>query len=381
MNDNFYSLVNDLLSREMPFATATVVRAEKPTSSKPGDKAAITADGVMHGWIGGSCAQPTVIRESLKAMSDGESRLVRLSPDPQDKGNREGLLDLPMTCFSGGTLEIFIEPQLPTPRLMVIGNLPIAQNLTRLAKFMKYHVVAVDPDGGGVALPEADTLVTSLDHLLDQITPLTYVVVASHGQYDEIALQQVLRSKASYVALVTSKNRAEAVVDYLAVQGVTPVEIARLKYPAGLDIKAARAEEIALSIMAEIVQHRRRGLKLDPQALLVPVVSGPAALTALDPVCGTEVEKVEIEGAGHTYQYNNQTYYFCCPGCKGRFAKNPLKFLTQPAPAGEALDPICGMTVEIANARYMSDYQGQFYYFCAASCKLAFDKMPVSYIK
>jgi xanthine dehydrogenase accessory factor len=348
------------------------VRAEKPTSAKPGDKAIVTSEGVMYGWIGGSCAQPTVIQEAMKALADGEPRLIRLSTDPP-QDSRAGLIDLPMTCFSGGTLEIYIEPQLPPTRLMVVGSLPVAQALARLGQAMNYHVVVVDPDTGGVGMDQANEIMTDLKQMGQKITPLTYIVVASHGHYDELALEQALRSKAAYVALVASKTRAAAVLEYLRGQGLSETELSRLKYPAGLDIQALRGDEIALSIMAEIVQRRRNAEPLELKALL----SEPEPAKAIDPVCGMTVQ---IAGAEHYTEYNGQSYYFCCASCKESFEQNPQQYLAQPAPAGEALDPVCGMMVDIATAKYMSEYQGQLYYFCAPGCKLGFDKTPQKYL-
>lgn len=377
MYDDFFSEAHQLLSVGQPFATALVVRAEKPTSAKPGDKAIVTPEGVMHGWIGGSCAQPTVIEEAMKALADGEPRLIRLSTDPEEHAPREGLVDLPMTCFSGGTLEIYIEPHLPLPRLMVVGSLPVAQALARLGKVMNYHVIAVDPDTEGASVPEADEVITDLDKLSTKITPLTYVVVASHGRYDELALERALRSQAAYVAIVASKSRSAAVLDYLEAQGLTKAELDRLKYPAGLDIQALRGDEIALSIMAEIVQRRRNAEELDVNSLLLTPAAAEEAAEAVDPVCGMTVQ---VETAEHTYDYQGQTYYFCCAGCRETFAADPETYLVQPAPSGEAIDPVCGMTVDIASADYMSEHEGQLYYFCAAGCKLAFDKAPEQYM-
>ncbi|GIK40181.1 MAG: hypothetical protein BroJett011_40140 [Chloroflexota bacterium] len=372
MYDEFFSKAHELLSEGKPFATAIVVRAEKPTSAKPGDKAIVTPEGVMHGWIGGSCAQPTVIQEAMKALADGEPRLIRLSTDPQ-KESRAGLVDLPMTCFSGGTLEIYIEPQLPPTRLMIIGSLPVAQALARLGQAMNYYVVAVDPDSGGAGMAQADEVITDLKKIRDKITALTYIVVASHGHYDELALESALRSKAAYVALVASKTRAAAVLEYLHGQGLTEAELARLKYPAGLDIQALRGDEIALSIMAEIVQRRRNAEPIELQALLPE----PEPAEAIDPVCGMTVLTA---GAEHRTEYNGQMFYFCCAGCQESFEQNPEQYLSQPAPSGEAIDPVCGMTVDIASAKYMSEYQGQLYYFCAPGCKLSFDKAPQKYL-
>jgi len=375
MYDEFFSKAHELLTEGKPFAIAIVVRAEKPTSAKPGDKAIVSLEGVMYGWIGGSCAQPTVIQEARKALADGEPRLIRLSTNPQ-ADIRAGLIDLPMTCFSGGALEIYIEPQLPPTQLMIIGSLPVAQALARLGQAMNYHVVAVDPDTGGASMTHADEVITDLKKIAGKITALTYIVVASHGQYDELALAYALRSKAAYVALVASKTRAAAVLEYLTGQGLTPAELARLKYPAGLDIQALRGDEIALSIIAEIVQRRRNAEPLDVASLQGGIETTPELTEAIDPVCGMTVQIAEAE---HRTEYNGQIFYFCCTGCQEAFEQNPEKYLAQPAPSGEAIDPVCGMTVDIATAKYMSEYQGQLYYFCAPGCKLSFDKAPQKY--
>lgn len=318
MYDNFFTKATEFLAEGIPFALAVVVRAEKPTSAKPGDKALIAPTGVMHGWIGGSCAQPTVIKQAMEALADGEPRLIRLSTQSASTAERDGLLELPMTCFSGGTLEIYIEPQFPPPRLMVIGNLPVAQALIQLGKAMNYQVLAVDPDNEGAGMSQADQILTHFDDIVAKITPLTYVVVASHGQYDEIALEHALRSNATYVALVASKRRAASVIGYLKEQGLSENELGKLKYPAGLDIQARRGDEIALSIMAEIVQKRRNAELLDIEALFNDAIEPPAE--AIDPICGMSVQ---IKNAHHYSDYDGQRFYFCCPGCKSTFERNP----------------------------------------------------------
>ena len=256
MYDDFFEQAHTLIKSGVAFATATVVRAEAPSSGKPGDRAIVTADGQLFGWIGGSCAQPTVVREALAALRDGEGRLLRLSPDPSAQAPRPGLRDVAMTCYSGGTLEIFVEPQLPRPRLLVVGGLPVARALASLGRAMSYHVVVADPDHAGAALDGADELLTSLDDLTARVNALTYAVVATHGHYDELALERLLPSAAPYVGLVASRARADAVRRTLADQGLAAAQIARLRSPAGLDILARRGDEIALSIMAEIVRVR-----------------------------------------------------------------------------------------------------------------------------
>jgi xanthine dehydrogenase accessory factor len=325
MYDEFFSKAHDLIRQGIPFATAIVVRAERPTSGKPGDKAIITADGTMHGWIGGSCAQPTVIREALKAMRADESRFVRLSPNPLEQPPRAGLSDVPMTCFSGGTLEIYIEPQQPQPRLIVIGNLPVARALAELGRAMSYYTIIVDPGHAGDPPPYADELLTDLTMIAAHVTPVTSIVIATHGQYDELALEQALATSAPYIGMVASRKRADAVREYLTQQGFTAEQLGRFKSPAGLDIQARRGDEIALGIMAEIVQRRRNSADLAwlpaPDAATQPEA---APATAIDPICGMSVT---IAGAKHTYEYQGTTYYFCCPGCKTTFRKAPEQYV------------------------------------------------------
>jgi xanthine dehydrogenase accessory factor len=403
MSDLFFAKVQELIEQNTPFAMAIVVRAEKPTSGKPGDKAVITADGTMVGWIGGSCSQPTVIREALKALQEGKSRFIRLSPDPAKLTPQEGLIDFPMTCFSGGTLEIYIEPQYPQPRLLIVGGLPVAQALAALGRVLNYDVIMVDPDRTG------DGNLTTLEGIQQQIRPDTYVVVATHGSYDEVALEHVLKARPRYVGLVASRKRLQAVLDYLRVQGVAEEDLQRIKAPAGLDIGAHRGDEIAVSILAEIIQRRRStpaddwsapepapAMQIALQAipLAVPEAAAsetpakpepaapevgkpePAALIApgiaIDLVCGMEVE---IASARFTYEYEGKTYYFCAPGCKLAFRRDPESFLHPKV----AIDPVCGMEVDTASAQHSSEYRAKTYYFCSAGCKATFDEHPEAY--
>ncbi len=314
MYDDYFLKAHELTQRGEPFATATVVRAERPTSGKPGDRAIVTAGGELHGWIGGSCAQPTVVREALAALHDDQSRLVRLSPDPAAQQPREGVRDVAMTCYSGGTLEIFIEPHPPRPRLLVVGGLPVARALAHLGHAMSYHVIAVDPDHAGGVIAGAAEQLADLDAMAARVTPLTFAVVATHGHYDELALERLLPTAAPYVGLVASRTRAEAVRRYLADQGLPAPQVARLRAPAGLDLGARRGDEIALSIMAEIVGSRRQA----------PAEAASAPATAACPVCAT---MVAVAGAKFTAVHEGATYYFCCPGCRYVFVQSPAQYV------------------------------------------------------
>jgi xanthine dehydrogenase accessory factor len=330
MVDAFFNKAQELIEQNVPFVMAIVVRAEKPTSGKPGDKALITMNGEMIGWIGGSCSQPTVIRESLKALKEGKSRFIRLSPDPEKLTPREGLIELPITCFSGGTLEIYIEPQYPQPRLLVIGNLPVARALAALGKVMNYDVVAVDPDDDGSSPMDTSQIVNSLADIAYYIRPDTYVVVATHGSYDETALEYILKARPRYIGLVASHKRFQSVLEYLKEQGTDETELKRIKAPAGLDIQAQQGDEIAVSILAEIIQFRRNSHEVDWSETMIeeaPIAVAPTALSgiAIDPVCQMEVE---IATAKFTHEYEGKMYYFCAPGCKRAFSKNPQEYLT-----------------------------------------------------
>jgi xanthine dehydrogenase accessory factor len=311
------------------FVLATVVRAERPTSARPGAKAIVTADGEMRGWVGGSCAQPSVIREALKALSDGQPRLLRLCPAEQlGRAPQTGTVEVALTCISGGTLEVYIEPHLPKPVLLVVGHLPVVEALSALAKGLNYEIAVVGLDATRERFPQADTVLDRLDFAHFDPDEHTYVVVASHGNYDEEALEWALNTRAGYVALVASPRRGESVRAYLRDSGLSDAQLARLKCPAGLDLGASQPEEIALSILAEIVQSRRRqqasvadGTEPVPQ----PAAEAPAApAEARDPVCGM---MVEVATARYTSQYAGQMYYFCAAGCRRLFEKEPAKYL------------------------------------------------------
>jgi len=340
MQTDFYDKVQALRDAGDPFAIATVVRAERPTSAKVGAKALITEDGSLSGWIGGSCAEPTVKREAKKALQDGQPRLIRLCP-PENIGQapQEAVIEITLTCISGGTLEIYIEPQLAQPHLVVIGHLATAEALVSLGKDLGWRVSLMGLDVVPERFSSADQVIDELDFSQVRISRNTSIVIASHGNYDEDMLVAALQTEAPYVALVSSKKRASAVLQYLREAELTQEQIARLKYPAGLDFGAVTPEEIALSILAEIIQRRRQpsALRLNPgHASKTPISDSPAS--------GLELPMAR-------------------------------------SLALEARDPVCGMTVEIASAHFTSEYAGKTYYFCAAGCKRSFDKEPQKYVQ
>jgi len=289
-----------LRAKGLPFALATVVRAERPSSARPGMKALILPDGALEGWVGGSCAHPVVSAEALQALREGTPRLICLSPTPP--AERVGVIHRVMTCHSGGSLEIYIEPVLPRPVLLLIGEAPLVAALAEMGRILAFDVRVA-------GLPH------SLGDLAERITPETSVVVATMGTYDEEALERVVATPATYVALVASRRRAEAVAGYLRGRGVTEAEIRRIKVPAGLDIGAVTPEEIALSILAEIVQSRR--------GRALPVAAGPAPASATDPICGMAVTPGTAQ---HTADFDGVRYYFCSAHCRQTFERDPAAY-------------------------------------------------------
>jgi len=249
-----------------------------------------------------------VVREALDALRDGRPRLIALAgeggPSP---GRAEGMIHYPMTCHSGGTLEIYVEPYLPEPLLLIVGHGPVVEALAALAQVAGYSVELVAAD----ALPDG------LGRL--SLTARSAVVVATHADADEEALAQVLGTDAGYVSLVASRRRAALIAERLRQRGVAPERVSRLKAPAGLDIGAETPPEIAVSILAEIVQHQRSG----KPAVADPGGSPALASEAIDPICGM---RVEVATARHHSAQSGRAVYFCCRHCKDTFDRDPDRY-------------------------------------------------------
>ena len=240
------ALAHELLERDVPFALATVVRCVRPTSAKPGSRAIIRRDGTVSGWIGGSCAEPVVVKEAMGAIEDGEPRfLVLVGKGGPSLGRTDGVREYTMTCHSGGTLEIFVEPMLPKPALVLVGSGPVVETLAGLAAAAHFAVTVVEPESPAPAGLAAVRVVGDLASVA--LTPRTSIVVATHGRFDEDALEQALRSEADYVSLVASPTRARVVIESLRAREIPDDRLRRLKAPAGLDLGAVTPEEIAVS--------------------------------------------------------------------------------------------------------------------------------------
>jgi len=268
-----------LRSRGEPFVMATVVRAVAPTSAKPGDKAVFTDAGLLVGWIGGSCAEPIIRETAQTALADGQSRLVLITPNQSAVTGEDGMGRSVhrMTCYSGGELEIYVEPMLALPRLLVFGNSPVARALCQLGAVMRYEVTAIDL-GDRPQMGEDIATVRSLQALPRVDAANAYAVVSSHGVFDEESLEAALALELPYTGFVTSKKRREQVFAALRERGASEAALARVLAPAGLELGAEQPEEIALSVMAQIVALRRHSAIAQwPQA--VKAASANSALS------------------------------------------------------------------------------------------------------
>jgi xanthine dehydrogenase accessory factor len=335
----------ELEASRVPFAMATVVAVQRPTSARPGAVGIVHRDGEIEGWVGGSCAQPVVTREALRALADGQPRLLRLSKAPPSDARRaDGVIELVMTCHSGGTMEIYVEPHVPAPALWVIGTTPIATALAALGAASGYRVSVFDPIADAAAFPAAERVSpeTELGSVDTGTSP--YIVVATQGQWDEEALQAALGRDVSYVGLVASPTRAAVVRQYLLDEGVPDERVAALRAPAGLDLGAVTAEEIALSILAELVQVRRG--RAEFVATPGPATLAGATLAGVAAAVG--------EGANGGLAIENDIV---------------------------RLDPVCGMTVRPKHVRHVAEHGGIVYAFCSLACRTAFVREPAAYLE
>lgn len=335
---DLYSKIADLRRRGESFALATVVMRQAPVSSHLGDKALIFEDGRIEGYVGGACSREIVRKQALEALQAGKPRLVKITPQvaAQEILSRADEVVIPMTCASEGAVEVYIEPQGSPSVLLVVGASRIAVATAHLAGVSGYPVTLACeaselegvPLGDGVqVIPRQDLG----DWLTGRNPTRTGVVVASQGHYDEDALAVILRAmpRPSYLGLVASRKRGNTVLETLEVMGVPRATLAPLKFPAGLDLGGQTPEEVALSILAEMVA-LKRGKRLEAPAPTAvspsPAPPAPASTVALDPVCGMSVE---IASARHRYEFEGQLYYFCCPHCKAKFQKDPSQYLSQ----------------------------------------------------
>ncbi|WP_416838150.1 XdhC family protein [Haloferax sp. DFSO52] len=345
-----------LTERGEPYARATVVRRKPPVSANVGDRAVVTSAGDLVGWVGGaSCAQSTVIREAQAAIADGKPRLLGLAPDPEDVA-RPGLDAFPMTCHSEGTLEVFVEPVIPATRLLVVGDSPVARSLARFAPELDMAVTVVAPDGASdwQAADDSTTVLSTLDPgtIAAEVGSEPLVLVASMGKYDARGVAAGVIADAPYIGLVASSVRATEVVERAAGLLETDPNSVReaITNPAGVDIGAHTGAEIAVSVLAELVDVR-------------------SSMGAVSESVGDSDRAATADSPGDVETGS------CCSGSDGG-AKTAD---STDASAGPHVDPVCGMTVDPDGAPSVS-HEGETYYFCCQGCADSFSNDPDEYL-
>jgi xanthine dehydrogenase accessory factor len=264
-----------------------------------------------------AAAAPAVIKEAIKALKDGRPRLVRISPSSSQE---EGIVAYNMACHSGGTLDVYIEPVLPKPHILILGRSPVGRTLARLGKAINYSISVAAPLADRESYPDADRVQADLDLSGVRIGPQTFVVVSTQGECDEEALEQALKTNASYVAFVASKVKAAKVLRSVGERGVSTERLNQVRAPAGLNIQAGTEEEIAVSIIAEIVQLSRSQATEQYDMTASPEEKEEAR----DPICGMTVD---IRKAKHKSEFDGRPFYFCCGGCKQTFDRQPDKYV------------------------------------------------------
>ncbi len=308
--------ISELARSGQPFALATVVWRQGPSSSKQGSRAIITADGELDGWIGGACAEPAVIREAKQAMADGNPRLLLLgSPDQFGTAVPEGMAVVPISCQSEGALEVYIEPVLPVPHLVIVGSSPMTRTLAELARALDWRTDLVSP----------------AEFTQEHADGHSMVVVATQGHGDEDMIERAAAMRPAYLGLVASRKRGESLLGYLAERGVPQDQLDRVHAPAGLDLGRTTHEEMAVAILAELVQLRASGALPGVPAPRQPghepgsrPRTGLTLAEAVDPVCGMTVTP---NASAMPLEHDGVTYYFCCAGCHRAFSETPQKYV------------------------------------------------------
>jgi xanthine dehydrogenase accessory factor len=305
----------ELTRRGEAFALATVVWRQGPSSGQQGSRAIITEAGELRGWIGGACAEPAVVREAQRVIAEGTPQLLLLG-SPEQFGSTaqvgaavpEGMTLVPFSCQSEGALEVYIEPVLPAPHLVVVGRSPMVHTLADLARALGWRTEVLDGP----------------DFTAAHATGRSMVIVATQGHYDEEAVEQGVAAKPAYLGLVGSRRRGAAVLGYLAERGVPQDQLNRVHTPAGLDLGKTTHQEIAVAILAELVQLRASGALGSGPADRPQAAGSRQPPQATDPVCGMTVA---ADASGRPLDHDGVTYHFCSSGCRRAFEQDPAAYV------------------------------------------------------
>lgn len=327
--------IEEHLAKGSNFAIAQVVDRKAPSSGKVGDKAIILDTGELIGWVGGGCVRGIVIKEAIDVIKSKRHRRVRISPEG---GTREtaNYKEYVMSCQSKGTLEVLIEPIIPQPELLIIGKSNIARKLALLSAAADFRVSVLANDVDAQMFPTVHQVFDEVDFTVFKSLANAYIIVTTQGDDDDLSVKKALQTEAKYVGFVASAKKAEDIKDYLDKEGISKERIAQLKSPVGLDINAKLASEVAISILAEVIDHFRNGNIMESmpihnqeQPSKVETLASTSAEDKfaeeyyINPVCQVPVSK---KNPKHILEYKGEKVYFCCDGCKVSFEKNPEQY-------------------------------------------------------
>ncbi len=312
MNDvqTLFRRANELETQAVPFALVTVIRALAPTSAKPGDKAIVCEDGTIYGWIGGGCAQPAVIRTVRQSLADGKPRNVRITPQQSGEEILEDIIEFTMTCHSGGTIDLFVEPVVPKPELVVFGASPVAQALASLGPRVGFQVDWV----GGDAAPLADAgdeVRRIAEQELDRVRAGAFAVVATQGKGDLQGLKGALAIRARHIAFVASRRKGDILKESLLGAGFDAQAVSAIEAPAGQPIGAQTPEEIALSVLASLVARRRAAVHPDAPEKAPEKAAAPAE-PAQHACCGAKAHHAALAPVVETAAPKPAAKHSCC---------------------------------------------------------------------
>ena len=410
MTDDIFATAAHLRADRTPFVMATVVASYPPQSVRPGAKAIVHVDGTIDGWVGGGCVRPVVLQESADALADGRPRLVRMNVGPNAAGEtdptRHGdVREYPMTCQGEGGIEIYLEPVLAAPRLVLLGHTPVVQSLARLGAELGFEIVVGSAAVSADLFPTGVRVSADVGEALVGADATTWVVVGTMGAGDEEALAAAAASDAVYVGLVASRKKARHLVEYVSETGVPDERLARVKYPAGLDLGGMSAGEIALSVLAEIVQRRYGkpvpverpagaeraegagqegpGPALWPNLAATSGYSGGSADVAGFPSESGQLPNLATGPAEQPTEpptrldaSRTESAPASVPELAPRSAATPVSLGrgrgTRPKLTPFPIDPVCGLPVDPATARHTIVEADRTLYFCCPHCKATY---------
>ena len=311
----------ELTEQRVPYVLATVVWRRGPSSGRQGSKAVVLADGTVRGWLGGACAEPSVVHHARECLETGEPALLFLGqPGELDGRSQEGVRSIAMACESEGALEVYLEPHRPEPQVVAVGRSPAVDALAEMALALGWGATIIDDGGHPDEHVRPEIVRTKLDLSSLGVDGATAVVVATQGHYDDLALEAALAFDPGYIGLVASVRRAAGVIDHLRDRGLAETDLDRVQAPAGLDLGPVANAEIAVAVMADLVARRARG-----ELAATGSVQVPPRAESTDPVCGMTVL---VDDAKYHTVHIGTDYWFCAPGCQRTFESDPAAYVT-----------------------------------------------------